>query len=114
MDVQEMPETHMPGWIIEIDLGSNRGADFQLWAPKPDRTNWSAYWMTYEVNDPDEGLVVKGSDTSDYRRAGGMDEALGVFDTCPDRNLAARARQALSAAARDYDQRTGIAPVIDG
>jgi hypothetical protein len=108
MRLEPMPEFHRPGWIVTVDLGPRRSAEFQLWAPRadPPRTGWAAAWDLWE-NDDDGNVVSGGSDRGDIASGDTMDEALAVLERHPNPDWAASARRLLSGAARGDDQVTG-------
>lgn len=109
--IEEMGKANGPGWSAEVELRGNRGALFQLWAPRRadrwsnrDRPHWCAGWDTYEVDDPtaEHPLLVEGAGDSDFRQGASMEDVLAVFDTHPDPDLATRARRLLTGAAKAF------------
>lgn len=107
IEIEEM-KYHMPGWSADVNLGGNRQALFQLWAPSEKRSDWLAAWTSFEVDDPDDdhAHVLEGSDRGEARHGETMDEALQVLDSFPGSDLAARVRRLLSGAAHAYEATT--------
>jgi hypothetical protein len=97
LDTKPVHDSSAPGWWIELEE-----AAFYVWAPRDSRPQWMACWEMW-TNDPtDPDGVVDGSEISKCLRGDSAREVLTVLDSCPNPDLATRARRLLLGASEAH------------